>query len=162
MLKMMTSGMFVVGLAAVPVALSPRLSPGPAPAPTPAPMVRHDPRLATLRTFFRNAACPAEEYAAAFLEAADNNALDWRLLPSLSYVETTGGKAAVNNNLFGWDSGRAKFPSPAASIHAVGYRLSHSDLYRNKKLDRLLATYNPLAEYGQRVKSVMRQIAPSE
>ena len=162
MLKMMTSGMFVVGLAAVPVALSPRLSLGPTPAPTPTPMVRHDPRLATLRTFFRHAACPAEEYAAAFLEAADNNALDWRLLPSLSYVETTGGKAAVNNNLFGWDSGRAKFPSPAASIHAVGYRLSHSDLYRNKKLDSLLAIYNPLAEYGQRVKSVMRQIAPSE
>jgi hypothetical protein len=50
--------------------------------PAPAPDYRNDPRLETLRTFFRGANCPAAEYAAAFLEAADYNALDWRLLPS--------------------------------------------------------------------------------
>src|ERR1017187_7183838 len=122
MLRMMTNGMFVMGLVTAPVVLSPRQ------APAPAPDYRTDPRLETLRTFFRNAACPAVEYAAAFLEAADYNELDWRLLPSLSYVETTGGKSARNNNLFGWDSGRARFRSPIAGIHAVGYRLSHSDL----------------------------------
>ena len=76
-------------------------------------------------------------------EAADHNALDWRLLPSLSYVESTGGKSARHNNLFGWDSGRAHFPSPIAGIHTVGYYLSHSDLYKDKALDKLLATYNP-------------------
>jgi hypothetical protein len=156
MLKMMTSGMFVMGLVTAPVVLSPRH------APAPAPDYRNDPRLETLRTFFRNAACPAVEYAAAFLEAADFNELDWRLLPSLSYVETTGGKSARNNNLFGWDSGRARFPSPIAGIHAVGYRLSHSDLYKDKELDALLATYNPNLEYRRMVKSVMRRIAPSE
>src|ERR1039457_7668003 len=101
MLKMMTSGMFVRGLVTAPVVLSPRH------APPPAPDYQNDPRLEPLRTFFRTAACPAVEYAAAFLEAADFNELDWRLLPSLSYVETTGGKSARNNNLFGWDSGRA-------------------------------------------------------
>src|ERR1035437_3028634 len=156
MFKMMTSGMFVVGLVTVPVAVSPRQEPAPAPD------YRNDPRLETLRTFFRNAACPAEKSSVAFLEAADYNELDWRLLPSLSYVESTGGKSARHNNLFGWDSGRAQFPSPIASIHAVGYRLSHSDLYRDKKLDKLLATYNPNAEYGRKVKSVMRRIAPIE
>ena len=78
MLKMITSGMFVVGMVTVPVALTPRQ------APAPAPEYRNDPRLETLRTFFRNSDCPAAEYAAAFLEAADHNALDWRLLPSLS------------------------------------------------------------------------------
>ena len=156
MMKLITSGMFAVGIAAVPVAISPR------PMPAPAPEHRNDPRLETLRTFFRNAACPAVEYAAAFLEAADYNELDWRLLPSLSYVETTGGKSARNNNLFGWDSGRARFPSPIAGIHAVGYRLSHSDLYKDKELDELLATYNPNVEYRRMVKSVMRRIAPSE
>ena len=84
------------------------------------------------------------------------------LLPSLSFVESTGGKSAHNNNLFGWDSGHAQFASPVAGIHAVGYRLSHSELYKDKELDKLLATYNPHAGYGRKVKSVMRRIAPSE
>jgi hypothetical protein len=156
MLRMMTSGMFVMGLVTAPVVLSPRQ------APAPAPDYRNDPRLETLRTFFRSSDCPAEQYSAAFLEAADHNELDWRLLPSLSYVETTGGKSARNNNLFGWDSGRAQFRSPIAGIHAVGYRLSHSSLYKDKKLDKLLAIYNPNVEYRQKVKSVMRRIAPAE
>ena len=156
MMKLITSGMFAVGIAAVPVAFSPR------PIPAPAPEHRNDPRLETLRTFFRNGDCPAAEFAAAFLEAADYNELDWRLLPSLSYVETTGGKSARHNNLFGWDSGHAEFASPIAGIQAVGYRLSHSDLYKDKELDKLLSTYNPNAEYGRKVKSVMRRIAPSE
>src|ERR1035438_10776166 len=156
MLRIMTSGMFIMGLVTAPVVLSPRQ------APAPAPDYRNDPRLETLRTFFHNADCPAEQYSAAFLEAADHYALDWRLLPSLSYVESTGGKSAHNNNLFGWDSGRADFPSPAASIHTVGYRLAYSSQYKNKGLDELLKTYNPNAEYAARVKSVMRRIAPTE
>ena len=156
MLKLLTSGLFVVGMVSIPQALSPHQSPAPPPD------YRNDPRLESLRTFFRNAACPAEKYASAFLEAADHYELDWRLLPSLSYVESTGGKSARHNNLFGWDSGRAKFSSPIAGIHAVGYRLSHSDLYKDKKLDKLLATYNPNVEYGRKVMSVMRRIAPSE
>lgn len=156
MMKLITSGMFVVGMVTVPVALSPHR------VPERAPDYRHDPRLETLRTFFRNADCPAENYAAAFLEAADYNELDWRLLPSLSYVESTGGKSAPHNNMFGWDSGRAHFPSPIAGIHAVGYRLSHSDIYKDKGLDKLLTTYNPNVEYVRKVKSVMRRIAPSE
>ena len=156
MMKLITSGVFVAGMAAVPVALSPH------PAPAPAPEYRSDPRLETLRTFFHLADCPAEQYAAAFLEVADHNDLDWRLLPSLSFVESTGGKFARDNNLFGWDSGRAHFPSAEQGIHAVGYSLSHSDLYKDKELDEILSTYNPNVEYGRRVKSVMRRIAPSE
>ena len=156
MMKLITSGVFVAGMAAVPVALSPHR------APTPAPEYRSDPRLETLRNFFHLADCPAERYAAAFLEAADRNELDWRLLPSLSFVESTGGKFSRDNNLFGWDSGHAHFPSAEEGIHAVGYRLSHSDLYKDKELDEILSTYNPNVEYGRRVKSVMRRIAPSE
>ncbi len=153
MLRMITSSMFVVGMMSLPVALSPHQTPAKAD-------YRNDPRLETLKTFFAD--CPAAEYATAFLEAADHNLLDWRLLPSLSYVESTGGKSARHNNLFGWDSGRAHFPSPIAAIHAVGYRLSHSDIYKDKPLDKLLATYNPSIEYVRKVKSIMRRISPSE
>ena len=98
-----------------------------------------------------------------FMKVADANALDWRLLPSLSFVETSGGKGARNNNLFGWDSGRAHFPSLAAGIHAVGYRLKHTSPYKGKKLDTLLTVYNPGAEqYAAKVKSIMRRISPTE
>jgi hypothetical protein len=123
---------------------------------------RQDPRLEKLRRFFGEIHCPAVEYAPAFLAAADANNLDWRLLPSISFVESTGGKAAPNNNLFGWDSGRAKFPSPVAGIDAVAYRLAHSGRYALKTLDQKLAAYNSRAGYGRRIKSVMRRIAPSE
>jgi hypothetical protein len=123
---------------------------------------RSDPRLNSLKSFFQKAACPALRYAGAFLEAADIYDLDWRLLPSISYVESTGGKAAQNNNWFGWDSGRAHFASATAGIHEVGYQLTHSELYRDKDVDAILATYNPNSEYAAKVKSVMRQIAPSE
>jgi len=118
-----------------------------------------DPRLTPLRQFFDRAECPAAEYAVEFLAVADEYQLDWRLLPSLSYVESTGGKASPNNNLFGWDSGRAHFASPTAAIRSVGSRLAHSSLYRSKSLDEILATYNPDGDYAQKVKSIMRQIA---
>ena len=123
---------------------------------------QQDPRLKRLEKFFQSAGCPAQKYSDTFLEAADANGLDWRLLPSISFIESTGGKADRNNNLFGWDSGRAEFASPAAGIHTVGYRLSHSNLYRHKDLDAILATYNPDAEYAAKVKAVMRRISPSE
>lgn len=126
------------------------------------PDYRQDPRQQALKRFFQKADCPAQHYSAAFIEAADRYDLDWRLLPSLSYVESTGGKMARHNNLFGWKSGEAQFSSPIEGIRHVGYRLAHSILYRDKSLDELLATYNPSGEYAQKVKSVMRRIAAEE
>ena len=157
MIRTFASGMVMIaGMVSAPFGISPSQTPSPASD------YRNDPRLETLKKFFRKLECPAEKYSASFLEAADKYKLDWRLLPSLSFVETTGGKSARNNNFFGWDSGRAQFPSPIAGIHAVGYRLTHSDLYKNLKLDKLLAVYNPNAEYAQKVKSVMRRISPAK
>ncbi len=158
MRRFFSNGLVVfAGMVSLP--MTPLQRPAP---PGPAPDYRNDPRLATLRKFFEKLGCPAWKYAAVFLEAADNYALDWRLLPSLSYVESSGGKAARNNNFFGWNSGRAQFASPSEAIHAVGFYLSHSDLYRNKDLDGVLSTYNPNEEYAAKVKSVMQRIAPSE
>ena len=157
MRKILTGGIFFLGIVSLPVAMSPSQSKR-----APVPDYRNDPRLETLRNFFHQGDCPAEALAADFLEASDAYDLDWRLLPSLSFVETTGGKTARNNNMFGWDSGRAKFRSVAAGIHAVGYRLANSVAYRGKKLEGALATYNPNPDYVRAVKSVMRSIAPAE
>jgi hypothetical protein len=153
MRRLLSSGLVVfAGMVAVPAAVAPLTGP-----PND---YKQDPRFAILRSFFQKFGCPAKHYADVFLDAADRYGLDWRLLPSLSFIESTGGKAARNNNLFGWDSGRAEFPTPTAGIHAVGYRLAYSSLYKDKDLDEILSTYNPNAEYGERVKAVMRRIAP--
>ncbi len=120
-----------------------------------------DPRLGWLRAFFEQCQCPAAGLSLTFLEAADLHGLDWRLLPSISFVESTGGKFASNHNLFGWNSGRAAFSSGAASIRSVAYSLAHSTLYRGKDVDGILKTYNREAAYARRVKEVMRRIAPT-
>ena len=158
MRKLLSGGLAVfAGMVSLPAKLSTTQSPA-----APVRDYRADPRLESLRRFFQRAACPALAYSKAFLEAADRYGLDWRLLPSISYVESTGGKAALHNNLFGWDSGRAQFPSPTAGIHAVGYRLRHSDRYRNKNTDEILATYHPTEGYAAKVKQVMRRIAQTK
>ena|SRR5664279_4128795 len=142
------------GVVASPISLTPRTIPEP-----PRHEYRSDPRFTPLQQFFQKGACPAAQYAVEFLAVADEFALDWRLLPSLSFIESTGGKASPYNNLFGWDSGRAHFSSPRAAIRSVGSYLGQSDLYRSKSLDEILTTYNPNRDYAQKVKSVMRQIA---
>jgi len=153
MRSLLTSGLVVfAGIVAIPVSIShPNESKKD---------YKKDPRFAILRSFFAKTNCPARHYTEAFLDAADRYALDWRLLPSLSFIESTGGKSAKNNNMFGWDGGKAQFPTPTAGIHAVGYRLATSALYKDKDLDGVLSTYNSSADYPERVKSVMRRIAP--
>ncbi len=144
---------FVAGAMCLPSAISP-----PRTAHPPAPDYSGDPRLSRLRQFFADSACPAAEYAETFLEASDDNSLDWRLLPSISYIETTGGKAAPGNNYFGWDSGHARFPTPAAAIHAVAYQLTHTDAYSRRTLEGKLRLYNAAPEYPGSVLSVMRRL----
>ena len=160
MRKLLSNGLAVVaGVVSLPVAGTHAESAKPATAAHRNESTQ-DSRLASLRAFFERGNCPAAKLAPIFLEAADMYALDWRLLPSLSYVETSGGKAARNNNIFGWDSGRAAFSSAAAGIRAVASYLAHSALYREKDVDGILKTYNRNAGYARRVKDVMRRIAP--
>jgi hypothetical protein len=117
-----------------------------------------DPRLSRLQKFFADRACPLRDAATDFLIAADQNKLDWRLLPSISIIESSGGKDYRNNNVFGWGSNKEKFSSVRAGIHYVAAQLGKSRRYKDKSLDSKLQTYNPLPEYPQRVKAVMRAI----
>jgi hypothetical protein len=152
--KLLSGGLVVFGVVSIPVPMSPHAVPVPLRQ-----EYRSDPRLAQLRQFFTQTACPAVDYAVDFLIVADEFALDWRLLPSLSFIESTGGKASHFNNMFGWDSGRAHFSTPSEGIRYVGSSLAQSAPYKSKSLDEILATYNPERDYGQKVKSVMRRIA---
>lgn len=128
------------------------------PAP-PQSLLENDPRLGRLRDFLEGT--PVQDHAEDFILAADRNDLDWRLLPSISMIESSGGKNCRNNNIFGWDCGREAFPSVRTGIQYVANRLANSKLYKNKDLDSLLFTYNPITDYPFRVKRLMRTLGPT-
>lgn len=95
-----------------------------------------------------------------FVHAADDNHLDWRLLPSISVIESGGGKAYRNNNIFGWNQGLQPFPSIRAGLNLVAFKLGQSPLYRNQNLLGKLRLYNPDASYTYKVIDVMNRISP--
>ena len=116
-------------------------------------------RLLKLKSFFKRLDSPSYFLSEEYLLAADRYGLDWRLLPSISVVESGGGKAFRNNNILGWDACRREFPSVADGIHYVARSLATSELYKGKSLDMMLATYNPHPGYPSRVKSLMTQMS---
>ncbi len=120
-----------------------------------------DLRSVRLRQFFCSLHCPIQDLAEDFVEAADDNRLDWRLLPSISVIESGGGKAYKNNNLFGWDNGLQPFLSVRAGIHNVAFKLGKSALYRNQDALGKLKLYNPSEEYVGKVAAVMQMISPA-
>ena len=121
-----------------------------------------DPRYMRLQQFFEERDCPAQHLAADFIRASDRHRLDWRLLPSLSMVESSGGKSLKNNNMFGYDNCNTRFSSLRAGIYYVAERLANASFYRDKNLDTVLRTYNPRDEYAPRVKAIMRELGPAE
>lgn len=144
------SGIAVAMAMAMPV---PILGQAPAASHNPCPA---DNRCEALVKFFKKYGSPLGTYAGEFLLAADNNRLDWRLLPGLSMVETTGGKHARTANVFGWNSGRAHFESIAAGIRHVAAQFANSKLYRGKDTQGILRQYNPARDTYP--KKVMRFI----
>jgi hypothetical protein len=122
------------------------------------PVFHQDPRIPALKAFFEKYDCPVSDLAREFLMAADKNDLDWRLLPSISLIESGGGKAMANNNLLGWGSSSLSFPSVRVAIQTVASRLANSKLYKDKDLDGILYTYNPRPEYSYKVKAVMSKL----
>lgn len=121
--------------------------------------VKKDWRLDKLERFFEACQCPVRKFAPVFLSVSDRYRIDWRLLPSLSFIESTGGKAARGHNVFGWANGARKFQSVEHAIETVGERLGNSDWYRGKSVRQILRTYNPVDGYVDRVSNVMARIS---
>jgi hypothetical protein len=122
---------------------------------------KFDLREAILRRFFKENHCPAERYAGVFVSEADAYNLDWRLLPSLSILESGGGKYARGNNLFGWANGKASFDSISEAVHHVAITLANGRAYQGKDLEAKLRTYNHRLDYKTAVIAMMRKIYPS-
>ena len=112
----------------------------------------------------KTTATKTEDTALVLLESSASTSLPTaikRLLPSISMIESTGGKEARNNNMFGWDNGNVRFSTNRDGIHRVASRLAESRYYKGKTLDQTLRTYNPVGEYGKKVKLVMAQLGPA-
>lgn len=120
-----------------------------------------DLRIVKLKRFFSRLHSPATALAQDFVNAADDNQLDWRLLPGISIIESGGGKAARNNNIFGWANGDEPFPTVRSGIHEVAYKLAHGFRYRNRDVMGKLKVYNPDESYAKAVLDVMNRISPN-
>lgn len=68
-------------------------------------MAAGDARTAKLASYFKSKGSPLAPYAGDFVTAADRWGLDWRLLPAISGIETSFGKAGVGvTGPFGYGS----------------------------------------------------------
>lgn len=156
----------VAGVAsAVPIVWTSRTKAVPEPTAQIAPVITArpagpDPRTVRLRRFLSKLHCPVVTLSEDFVRAADDNQLDWRLLPSIAVIESSGGKAYRNNNVFGWRNGDQVFPSIRAGLNHVAYKLGRSPLYRSRSSLGKLRLYNPNEEYPGNVMAVMNRISP--
>lgn len=155
--------MVAFGLLVLPVTMRLERTAAAKPAPPPSkPQQPVSPDLRTVRLekFLSRLRCPVTYLAEDFVRAADDNQLDWRLLPSISVIESGGGKAYRNNNIFGWNNGNTLFPSVRAGLNEVAFKLGKSPLYRNRDSVGKLRLYNPDETYAASVLTVMNRISP--
>lgn len=110
-----------------------------------------DSRAVALSQFLKEKDSPIAHLAEDFLIVADRHGLDWRLLPSIAFLESSAGKTYKNNNIFGWNNADTSFASVREGIHYVGSRLGTSDLYCGKTFEQKLALYNPYDHYAPAV-----------
>src|SRR5689334_17858692 len=159
-LTLYSKQLVVLGLFALPITSRlEKISIGkPLPAPKPPQPTDPDPRTVRLQKFFSRLHCPVAYLAEDFVRAADENHLDWRLLPSISIIESSGGKAYKNNNIFGWGEGPKLFPSVRAGLTEVAFKLGNSSLYKNRTSAAKLRLYNPDESYVGAVTTVMNRI----
>jgi hypothetical protein len=122
------------------------------------PLPYADPRGERLEAFFKAYDCPAPLHVEEYLRAADSHALDYRLLPAISLVESTCGAFEKRNNRWGWASAQSGFPSVPDGIEYITTQLAENPRYKGKTVPEKLFTYNPYPQYVRQVQRLMHQI----
>jgi len=117
--------------------------------------------------YFAKHNAPLEGQGMKFVLEAEKNGLDWRLLPAIAMIESTGGKHAckkVPNSVFGWGSCKISFSSIDESIEIVAHNLGGNNSstarhYDDKTTLQILRKYNSvIPTYPQKVVKVMKSI----
>ncbi len=124
-------------------------------------------REATLKKFLQKYNSPLVENSKTFVEIADKYSIDYRILPSISCIESGCGKVLIegNYNPFGWGKGRIKFNSYDESIIKVGKGLDEIYLSRGlTTVEKIAPVYNPPipVTWTQKVNFFMNQIKKYE
>ena len=107
------------------------------------------------------------------VKEAENNDLDWRLLPAIAVRESTGGKfdcKKAENNPFGWGSCKISFDSLDEAIETVAMNLGGNNPsterhYADKTTKQILRAYNPpsiVPHYAEQVMKIMDDIGPED
>lgn len=117
--------------------------------------------------YFAEHDAPLEGYGMKFVEEAEKNKIDWRLLPAIAMRESTGGKHAckrVSNSPFGYGSCKISFDTMEESIEIVARSLGGNNPntarhYADKTTLQILRKYNSVVpNYPNQVVKIMKAI----
>jgi len=108
-------------------------------------------RIEKLENYFKSYNMPAADYARAFVTYADQYGIDWTLVATIAYLESTGFQNPcdkVSYSGLGWGSCKINFSSFEESIRVVSMNLAGKNeatkkYYENKTPEEILHTYNP-------------------
>lgn len=117
-----------------------------------------DQRHVKLEMFFQSLGCPAPYHVKEYVGAADTYAIDYRLLPAISVLESTCGIYQRQNNRWGWASARKGFASFRAGLEYIAHQLADGRYYKNKSLAEKVRMYNPNPQYARQLEKLMRKI----
>jgi len=124
-------------------------------------------REASLKKFLKKYNSPLVDSSKTFIEIADKYSIDYRILPSISCIESGCGKVLIEGtyNPFGWGKGRIKFTSYDEAITKVGKGLDEIYLSRGlTTVEKIAPVYNPPSPvtWTQKVNFFMNQIKKYE
>ncbi len=123
-----------------------------------------DLRVDKLEKFFGQYNSVLASYAKEFVKYADENGLDWRLLPAISGVESTFGKQMISGtyNAYGWAGGLYRFSSWEDSIAVISKSLKEDYLEKGApSLSRIARRYcPPSSTWKYKVEYFMARIDP--
>ncbi len=116
----------------------------------------HDPRKNQLFQFMEKHKFAKPYYINDYINAADQNRIDFTVLPVINVLESSGCRHYLRNNCFGWNSAETGFASIQEGIHYVSAQLANGHYYKGKTLERKIKTYNSVnpAYYGNFIKLV--------
>ena len=123
-------------------------------------------RIEKIEKYFQRYHLPLRKYASFFVDSADRYGIDWRLLPAIGMIESTGGKFAckhVGHNAFGWGSCKLGFSSYKEAIDTISknlagkyYKTAHR--YQGKDTKGILEVYNPPSVVPNYARKVMHEM----
>ena len=131
----------------------------------------HEEKALAIDAYFRSHNMPLEGMGMNMVIEAEKNELDWRLLPAISVIESTGGKFACKNvthSFMGWGSCKIDFESDEQAIEIVAKNLGGKNPntdqhYADKTTEEILRKYNSvIPTYVKKIMGVMNEIGESD